>query len=200
MSAQTSVTRLQKELKKLCTPNGCPPGMLVAPKSVNSIHEWHFLIDGPEGTPYHEGEYLGTLKFPADYPFAPPSVIMNSISGRFEPGKRICLSMSDYHPESWNPAWNIGTILLGLLSFMTSEDQAVGTIGHAGAGKVDTAKVVPVDVRKQTASQTVAANEKDPVCKKILERFLGIKEKDCPIAGDTELKEKVKRRHLNMVT
>lgn len=198
MSAQTSVTRLQKELKKLCTSSGCPPGMLVGPKGVGSIHEWYYLIDGPEGTPYEGGEYLGTLKFPADYPFAPPSVIMNSVSGRFEPGKRICLSMSDYHPESWNPAWNIGTILLGLVSFMTSEEQAVGTLGHAGSGKVDVKKVIPVDVRKQTAAKTIAANEQDPVCKKIIERLMGLKEKDCPVAGTAELKDKVLKRHAGL--
>lgn len=33
-------------------------------------------------------------------------------SGRFEPGKRLCLSMSDFHPESWNPAWKVSTILV----------------------------------------------------------------------------------------
>jgi ubiquitin-protein ligase len=35
------------------------------------------------------------------------------------PGQvRLCLSMSDYHPESWNPSWSIETLLVGLQSFM----------------------------------------------------------------------------------
>ena len=34
--------------------------------------------------------------------------------------------MSDYHPEKWNPAWGVGTILVGLLSFMNS-DESEGT-------------------------------------------------------------------------
>ena len=48
----------------------------------------------------------------------PPAVIMLTPSGRFKPNRRICLSMSDFHPESWNPMWSVSTILTGLLSFM----------------------------------------------------------------------------------
>lgn len=28
---------------------------------------------------------------------------------------RLCLSMSDYHPESWNPVWSVSCILTGAL-------------------------------------------------------------------------------------
>uniref|UniRef100_A0A7S2C5H6 UBC core domain-containing protein n=1 Tax=Octactis speculum TaxID=3111310 RepID=A0A7S2C5H6_9STRA len=59
---------------------------------------------------------------------APPSIMMYTPSGRFETNMRICLSMSDFHPESWKPSWNVGTILTGLLSFMTSEESSTGTL------------------------------------------------------------------------
>ena len=36
-----------------------------------------------------------------DYPFKPPSLLMVTPSGRFETGVRLCLSMSDFHPETW---------------------------------------------------------------------------------------------------
>eukprot|EP00419_Tripos_fusus_P041008 CAMPEP_0172796298 /NCGR_PEP_ID=MMETSP1074-20121228/210916_1 /TAXON_ID=2916 /ORGANISM="Ceratium fusus, Strain PA161109" /LENGTH=159 /DNA_ID=CAMNT_0013633391 /DNA_START=211 /DNA_END=691 /DNA_ORIENTATION=- len=29
--------------------------------------------------------------------------------------------MTDFHPETWNPAWSVETILVGLLSFFLSE-------------------------------------------------------------------------------
>jgi len=35
-------------------------------------------------------------------------------------GCRLCLSISDFHPDTWNPAWSVSTILTGLLSFMVS--------------------------------------------------------------------------------
>ena len=42
-------------------------------------------------------------------------------NGRFATNKRLCLSISDFHPDTWNPAWSVATILTGLLSFMVIE-------------------------------------------------------------------------------
>ena len=33
-------------------------------------------------------------------------------SGRFEVNKKICLSISSFHPETWQPSWGIRTALL----------------------------------------------------------------------------------------
>ena len=66
--------------------------------------------------------------FPADYPFAPPAIRMHTPSGRFQPSTRLCLSISDFHPRSFNPAWEVSTILIGLLSFMTSEEMTTGSV------------------------------------------------------------------------
>ena len=70
--------------------------------------------------PYKGGVYHGTLTFPTEYPMRPPRFRMLTPSGRFEINTRLCLSMSDYHPESWNPSWSVETLLVGLQSFMVS--------------------------------------------------------------------------------
>lgn len=44
--------------------------------------------------------------------------IIEIILFRFKTHMRLCLSMSDFHPDTWNPAWSVSTILTGLLSFM----------------------------------------------------------------------------------
>jgi hypothetical protein len=64
---------------------------------------------------------VAKLKFPADYPFKPPSIYMCTPSGRFATGQRLCLSMSDFHPETWNPGWSVATVATGLLSFMCED-------------------------------------------------------------------------------
>lgn len=74
----------------------------------------HYVITGTEGTPYEGGYYHGKLKFPTEYPLRPPAVLMLTPSGRFKTNRRLCLSMSDFHPESWNPMWSVSTILTGL--------------------------------------------------------------------------------------
>jgi ubiquitin-conjugating enzyme E2 J2 len=71
--------------------------------------------------------------FPPNYPFAPPAIRMHTPSGRFQPSSRLCLSISDFHPKSFNPAWEVSTILIGLLSFMTSEEMTTGSISSTEA-------------------------------------------------------------------
>ena len=53
--------------------------------------------------------------------------------GRFQPSTRLCLSISDFHPRSFNPAWEVSTILIGLLSFMTSEEMTTGSVSSTEA-------------------------------------------------------------------
>ncbi len=58
---------------------------------------------------------------------------MHTPSGRFHPSTRLCLSISDFHPRSFNPAWEVSTILVGLLSFMTSEEMTTGSVAASEA-------------------------------------------------------------------
>ena len=94
----------------------------------HTVSRWHYILTGPPDTPYHNGQYWGTLIFPPDYPFAPPAIRMHTPSGRFQPSTRLCLSISDFHPKSFNPAWEVSTILIGLMSFMTSEEMTTGSV------------------------------------------------------------------------
>lgn len=71
--------------------------------------------------------------FPPDYPFAPPAIRMHTPSGRFQPSTRLCLSISDFHPKSYNPAWEVSTILIGLMSFMTSDEMTTGSVSATDA-------------------------------------------------------------------
>ena len=94
----------------------------------DNILLWNYIIIGKK-VPYTDGLYHGVLEFHKDYPMKPPSIKMYTPNGRFEVDKRICLSMSDYHPETWNPSGGVRTILLGLYSFMLDDDFSEGTIG-----------------------------------------------------------------------
>ena len=128
-----STQRLQKELKLLA--RSPLENMRTAPNP-NDILEFHYVHFGHKGTPYEGGVYHGKLVFPKEYPFKPPSVIMMTPNGRFEPGKRICLSMSDFHPESWNPMWSVSSILTGLESFFYETTRTAGSVESSMAQKV----------------------------------------------------------------
>ncbi|KAI1373125.1 ubiquitin-conjugating enzyme [Hypoxylon crocopeplum] len=125
MASKQASKRLAREYKTI---SENPPPYISAHPSESNILEWHYIITGPEDTPYHHGQYWGTLIFPPNYPFAPPAIRMHTPSGRFQPSTRLCLSISDFHPRSFNPAWEVSTILIGLLSFMTSEEMTTGSV------------------------------------------------------------------------
>lgn len=76
-----------------------PVPFIKAKPSENDILIFHYLLEGAPDTPYAGGFYHGVLKFPPEYPMKPPSVMMYTPSGRFQPATRLCLSMSDFHPE-----------------------------------------------------------------------------------------------------
>lgn len=125
MATKQAQKRLTKEYKMMVEN---PPPFIIARPNEENILEWHYVISGPPDTPYDGGQYHGTLTFPSDYPYKPPAIRMITPNGRFKENTRLCLSMSDYHPDTWNPGWSVATILNGLLSFMTGDESTTGSI------------------------------------------------------------------------
>lgn len=133
----TAIPRLQQDYMNL---NRDPVPYIRAEPLPSDMLEWHYVIQGPEDTPYVGGYYHGTLIFTQQYPFTPPSIYMSTPNGRFEVNRRLCLSISDYHPDEWNPSWCVSSILTGLLSFMLEQSQALGTIETSVRAKVQYAR------------------------------------------------------------
>lgn len=121
----TALVRLRRDYIRL---KNDPVPFISAEPLPSNILEWHYVVRGPDGSPYDGGIYHGMLRFPVEYPFQPPSIYMITPSGRFKPNTRLCLSISDFHPDTWNPGWSVSTILTGLLSFMLETAPTAGSI------------------------------------------------------------------------
>ncbi|KAF9216654.1 hypothetical protein BGZ59_008687 [Podila verticillata] len=78
-------------------------------------------------TEFEGGLYHGRILLPNNYPFAPPSLMFLTPNGRFELNKKVCLSITGYHPEYWQPAWGIRTVLVAVMGFLPTESK--GAIG-----------------------------------------------------------------------
>ncbi|GJP37664.1 hypothetical protein CLOM_g22101 [Closterium sp. NIES-68] len=118
--------KLKKELAAFL--KDPPPYIPLVHVNESNMLDWHFLLEGPPDTPYEGGWYIARLRYPPDYPFSPPAILMLSPSGRFKTNTRLCLSISDFHPESWNPAWSVSMVMIGLLSFMVENTQTTGSL------------------------------------------------------------------------
>uniref|UniRef100_A0A1I7ZES4 UBIQUITIN_CONJUGAT_2 domain-containing protein n=1 Tax=Steinernema glaseri TaxID=37863 RepID=A0A1I7ZES4_9BILA len=121
------VKRLLREAQELKNPTE----LYFAQPLEENLFEWHFTIRGPPDSDFDGGIYHGRIIFPAEYPMKPPTVILLTPNGRFELHKRICLSISGFHPESWQPSWSIRTALLALVGFMPTDGTgAVGSLSY----------------------------------------------------------------------
>ncbi|KAL2457378.1 Ubiquitin-conjugating enzyme E2 34 [Forsythia ovata] len=157
MTEKACVKRLQKDYRAICKE---PVPNVVARPLPNDILEWHYVLEGSKGTPYAGGCYHGKIIFPTEYPFKPPGISMITPSGRFKPQKKLCLSISDYHPESWNPMWCVSTILTGLLSFMMDSNPTSGSV------------TTTIEEKKRLAKASLAFNCKNPTFKKLFPEYV----------------------------
>lgn len=123
----TSTSRLKQDYLRL---KRDPVPYITAEPLPSNILEWHYVVKGPEESPYFGGYYHGkkrslrfdivytcgmcevvevtvrpsstifllyvpgTLVFPREFPFKPPSIYMQTPNGRFKTNTRLCLSIS----------------------------------------------------------------------------------------------------------
>lgn len=107
----------------------------------DNLFEWHFTVQGPKGTEFEGGIYHGRILLPKEYPMHPPHIILLTPNGRFDVNKKICLSISGHHPETWQPSWSIRTALLALIAFMpTAAEGTIGSIDYSPAERKILAK------------------------------------------------------------
>ncbi|GAA5874190.1 hypothetical protein JCM1840_000382 [Sporobolomyces johnsonii] len=174
MATPQATKRLRKE-HQMFQKN--PPSFIWATPNESNILEWHYIMRGPPGTPYEGGEYWGVVTFPKTFPFAPPELKMNTPSGRFAPSTAICTSMSNFHPavhrqltEDYciSVAWSTETILVGLLSFMLSDEITTGAIRSTDAE------------RRALAAASHAWNIAQPKFRTIFPEYAGPAIKDVP--------------------
>ena len=125
-AVRSSKRRIMADVRELHTD---PSDQYAAAPRETDIFEWDFAIRGPPGTPFEGGVYHGRIILPTEYPFKPPHIMLLTENGRWEVGKKICLSISAYHPEEWQPAWGVRTILEAIIAFMpTDGNGAIGAV------------------------------------------------------------------------
>jgi len=169
MASKAAQKRLTKEFVAM---QKDPPPFIWAVPDEKNILTWNYILRGPPDSPFAGGEFHGVLLFPSEYPFKPPGIKMLTPSGRFHPDKKICFSMSDFHPGSWNPAWSVATILTGLLSFMLSDEMTTGSVTSSDAQK------------RQFASKSHAWNLTQPKFKEAFPEYCTQYPKPVPNMGE----------------
>ena len=93
------------------------PGISAFPSSPENLLNWTATIAGPSGTPYADLTFKLLFQFPANYPYAPPTVLFKTpiYHPNVDFSGRICL---DILKDKWSAVYNVQSVLLSLQSLL----------------------------------------------------------------------------------
>lgn len=123
-------------------------GIYIAPEE-NDFYKVHFILPGPEDTPFEGGLYHGMIRLNNNHPMGAPNIHMITPNGRFmseqypipNGSRGICTTATSFHPESWTPVSNIETVLKGFISLMCDPyDGGIGGIKSSNEKMKELAK------------------------------------------------------------
>lgn len=97
MAQSTAHRRLLQEYRALT--NNPPDGITAGPVSEDDLLHWQAWIQGPEGTPFEGGIFPAELRFPKDYPLAPPT--MKFLDEVWHPNGKCPSSIILHHSRSF---------------------------------------------------------------------------------------------------
>jgi ubiquitin-conjugating enzyme E2 J2 len=117
----------------------------------SDIKIFYFLLR-PLDEPYKGGLYIGKIELPENYPHKAPDYYMLTPSGRFDINKKICLSISGFHNDTWSPTWNILKIVEAFLSILYSDKKDEQGLNHLQESDEN---------RKKYASESIKYNIKN---------------------------------------
>ncbi|KAI3459219.1 hypothetical protein Pfo_015882 [Paulownia fortunei] len=159
-----AVKRILQEVKEM---QSNPSDDFMSLPLEENIFEWQFAIRGPRDSEFEGGIYHGRIQLPAEYPFKPPSFMLLTPNGRFETQTKICLSISNHHPEHWQPSWSVRTALVALIAFMpTSPNGALGSLDYTKEERQALA------VKSREAAPTFGSAERQKLIDEIHEYML----------------------------
>ncbi|CAH9120432.1 unnamed protein product [Cuscuta epithymum] len=174
-----AVKRILQEVKEM---QSNPSDDFMSLPLEENIFEWQFAIRGPRDSEFEGGIYHGRIQLPAEYPFKPPSFMLLTPNGRFETQTKICLSISNHHPEHWQPSWSVRTALVALIAFMpTNPNGALGSLDY----KKEERRILAIKSRE--ASPRFGNPERQKLIDEIHEYMLSkISEATTPTASPPE--------------
>ena len=98
----------KKDIDAQIKKNGKITDSFVCLPDPEDMYTWYFVIFNFDYREYSGGFYMGKVECPPEYPAKAPKIRMLTDNGRFLTyNAGICLSISHYHPESWNPIWKV---------------------------------------------------------------------------------------------
>ena len=96
------------------------PGWSLKHYDSDELNPWALIVEGPAGTPYENGRFQVTVRFPFDYPFKVPEIsfVTKILHPNIHPNGRICLEI--LKSSNWNPTRGIRFLLKSIQKLLAN--------------------------------------------------------------------------------
>ena len=126
---RVTIKRINAEIRMLKKNKNNNVGIFHNPDNILQIY---FKFKGLEESDYDLGEYICRIDHNPQYPVKAPNLMILTPNGRFEINRKICLTNTSFHQETWAPAgWNLESFIQAFISVFHSDSKTdrIG-IGH----------------------------------------------------------------------
>ena len=86
----------------------------------DDIYTWQVSLDGPPSTPYAGGKFLLKIKFPAQYPFKPPTIVFETKI--FHPSVKDGEICNAVIADGWGPTLNVRHCMTTIYGMLQAPD------------------------------------------------------------------------------
>ncbi|QJX72331.1 ubiquitin-conjugating enzyme E2 [Faustovirus] len=119
--------------------------------SPTDVNTWYILIENVKGEEdeFEGGQYLVRMKAPPNFPFSPPEFYFMTPNGLYDVEKKVCISIGEFHKESYQAT-------LGMLGFAEQLVSGMTDVKFLGHG-ISILHLTAAD-RKKFANESVNYN------------------------------------------
>ncbi|OSX71520.1 hypothetical protein BU14_0524s0003 [Porphyra umbilicalis] len=153
-SLSGSANRIQIELQTLsaATSTAAPghlPAFMAGPNGAD-LYAWTATVSGPSGSPYSRGLFFFDIRFPGNYPFSPPVVVLRSRIYHPNLVAGTTVAIRTLSEDGWSAATTVYDVLRGIRELLAEPDPHDAVVGSVAEQYVTDRKAFDETARDWT--------------------------------------------------
>jgi len=104
------------------------PAFMAGPNGAD-LYAWTATVSGPSGSPYSRGLFFFDIRFPGNYPFSPPVVVLRSRIYHPNLVAGTTVAIRTLSEDGWSAATTVYDVLRGIRELLADPDPHDAVVG-----------------------------------------------------------------------
>ena len=104
------------------------PAFMAGPNGAD-LYAWTATVSGPSGSPYSRGLFFFDIRFPGNYPFSPPVVVLRSRIYHPNLVAGTTVAIRTLSEDGWSAATTVYDVLRGIRELLAEPDPHDAVVG-----------------------------------------------------------------------